>query len=135
MNLVTERRALRKEEEDDEKEVKEAREMKLKNIDDILQTKLIKRGLSIKILDAQPIENALGGKVRRCYNLRKGLTQDLAKKLVADIKGTKLKVQASIQGEQVRVTGKSKDDLQDVIKFLRENDDKYEYPLQFTNYR
>ncbi|MCM1266130.1 MAG: YajQ family cyclic di-GMP-binding protein [Candidatus Gastranaerophilales bacterium] len=112
-----------------------ADEMKLKNIDDILQTKLIKRGLSIKILDAQPIENALGGNVRRCYNLRKGLTQDLAKKLVADIKGTKLKVQASIQGEQVRVTGKSKDDLQDVIKFLRENDDKYEYPLQFTNYR
>ena len=112
-----------------------ADEMKLKNIDDILQSKLIKRGLSIKILDAQPIENALGGNVRRVYNLRKGLTQDLAKKIVAEIKNTKLKVQASIQGEQVRVTGKSKDDLQDVIKFLRENEDKFDYPLQFTNYR
>ncbi|MCR5266614.1 MAG: YajQ family cyclic di-GMP-binding protein [Cyanobacteria bacterium RUI128] len=112
-----------------------ADEMKLKNIDDILQSKLIKRGLSIKILDAQPIENALGGNVRRVYNLRKGLSQDLAKKIVAEIKNTKLKVQASIQGEQVRVTGKSKDDLQDVIKFLRGNEDKFDYPLQFTNYR
>ncbi|DAA97051.1 TPA: YajQ family cyclic di-GMP-binding protein [Candidatus Gastranaerophilales bacterium HUM_9] len=112
-----------------------ADEMKLRNIYDILQTKLVKRGLSIKILDAQPIENALGGNVRRVYNLRKGLTQDLGKKIVADIKSTKLKVQASIQGEQVRVTGKSKDDLQAVIKFLRENEEKYDYPLQFTNYR
>lgn len=112
-----------------------ADEMKLKNIDDILQSKLIKRGISIKILDAQPIENALGGNVRRVYNLKKGLTQDLAKKIVADIKGTKLKVQASIQGEQVRVTGKSKDDLQEVIQFIRGNEDKYDCPLQFTNYR
>lgn len=112
-----------------------ADEMKLRNIYDILQTKLVKRGLSIKILDAQPIENALGGNIRRVYNLRKGLTQDLGKKIVADIKSTKLKVQASIQGEQVRVTGKSKDDLQAVIKFLRENEEKYDYPLQFTNYR
>ncbi len=112
-----------------------ADEMKLKNIDDIIQSKLIKRGISIKILDPQPIENALGGNVRRIYNLKKGLTQDLAKKIVAEIKGTKLKVQASIQGEQVRVTGKSKDDLQDVIKFIRENEDKFDCPLQFTNYR
>ncbi len=112
-----------------------ADEMKLKNIDDIIQSKLIKRGISIKILDPQPVENALGGNVRRVYNLKKGLTQDLAKKIVAEIKGTKLKVQASIQGEQVRVTGKSKDDLQDVIKFIRENEDKFDCPLQFTNYR
>ena len=110
-------------------------DMKLRNIYDILQSKLVKRGLSIKILDAQPIENALGGNVRQVYNLRKGLTQELAKKIVADIKDSKLKVQASIQGEQVRVSGKSKDDLQDVIKLLRSNEDKYDYPLQFTNYR
>ena len=110
-------------------------DMKLRNIYDILQSKLVKRGLSIKILDAQPIENALGGNVRQVYNLRKGLTQELAKKIVADIKDSKLKVQASIQGEQVRVSGKSKDDLQDVIKLLKTNEDKYDYPLQFTNYR
>ena len=110
-------------------------DMKLRNIYDILQTKLVKRGLSIRILDAQPVENALGGNVRQVYKLRKGLTQELAKKIVADIKDSKLKVQASIQGDQVRVTGKSKDDLQEVIKLLRANEDKYDYPLQFTNYR
>lgn len=110
-------------------------DMKLRNIYDILQTKLVKRGLSIKILNAQTVENALGGNVRQVYNLKKGLTQELAKKIVADIKDSKLKVQASIQGDQVRVTGKSKDDLQEVIKLLRSNEEKYDYPLQFTNYR
>lgn len=110
-------------------------EMKLKNIVDILQTKMIKRNLSIKILDAQQIENALGGNVRQVFNLRKGLTQELSKKIVADIKNTKLKVQASIQGEQVRVSGKDKDDLQAVIKMLREKEDTYNIPLQFQNYR
>ena len=110
-------------------------EMKLRNIYEILQSKLVKRGLSIKILDAQPLENALGGNVRQVYNLKKGLTQELSKKIVADIKDSKLKVQASIQGEQVRVSGKSKDDLQEVIGLLRKNEDKYDIPLQFTNYR
>lgn len=110
-------------------------EMKLKNIVDILQSKLVKRGLSLKILDAQTPENALGGNVRQIFNLKKGLNQELAKKITADIKATKLKVQASIQGDQVRVSGKDKDDLQAVIQTLRKNEDKYDYPLQFTNYR
>ena len=110
-------------------------EMKLRNIYDILQSKLVKRGLSIKILDAQSIENALGGNVRQVFNLKKGLTQELAKKIVADIKDSKLKVQASIQGEQVRVSGKSRDDLQTVIQLLRKNEEKDDAPLQFTNYR
>ena len=106
-------------------------DMKLRNIYDILQSKLVKRGISIKILDAQPVENALGGNVRQVFNLRKGLTQELAK----NIKDSKLKVQASIQGEQVRVSGKNKDDLQEVIQLLRKNEEKYDAPLQFTNYR
>lgn len=110
-------------------------DMKLRNILDILQSKMVKRNLSIKILDAQPVENALGGNVRQVYNLKKGLSQDLSKKIVADIKASKIKVQASIQGEQVRVSGKDKDDLQAVIKMLRDNAEKYDYPLQFTNYR
>ena len=110
-------------------------EMKLKNIVDILQSKLVKRNLSIKILSPKAIENALGGNVRQVFDLKKGLSQELAKSIVNDIKGTKLKVQASIQGEQVRVTGKDKDDLQAVIQTLRKNEDKYDYPLQFTNYR
>ena len=110
-------------------------EMKLRNIYDILQSKLVKRGLNIRILDPQNVENALGGKVTREIKLKKGLTQELAKKITADIKNTKLKVQASIQGEQVRVSGKSRDDLQTVIQLLRNNEEKYDAPLQFTNYR
>ncbi len=110
-------------------------ETKLFNIVDILQSKLTKRGLSIKILDGQKIESALGGTVRQVFLLRKGLTTELAKKIVADIKNSKLKVQASIQGDQVRVSGKSKDDLQDVIQLLKQNEDSYNIPLQFTNYR
>lgn len=110
-------------------------DMKLRNILDILQTKLVKRNLSIRILDPQPMENALGGNVRQVYNLKKGLTQDLAKKIVADIKNSKIKVQAAIQGDQVRVSGKDKDDLQAVIKLLKENEEVYDIPLQFQNYR
>ena len=110
-------------------------EMKLKNIYDILQSKLVKRNLNIRILDPQPMENALGGRFRRVYNLKKGLTQELAKKIVADIKDSKIKVQASIQGDQIRVSGKDKDNLQEVIRMLRSNEEKYDYPLQFTNYR
>lgn len=110
-------------------------DMKLRNILDILQTKLVKRNLSIKILDPQKMESALGGTVKQVFLLRKGLTQDLAKKIVAEIKNSKIKVQAAIQGDQVRVSGKDKDDLQAVIKLLKDNEDGYDSPLQFQNYR
>ena len=110
-------------------------EMKLKNIYDILQSKLVKRNLSLKILDAQKVENALGGNVKQEIKLKKGLTTELAKKIVAYVKDTKLKVQASIQGDSVRVVGKSRDDLQDVIKAIRAKEDEIDAPLQFTNYR
>ena len=110
-------------------------DLKLRNVVDILQSKMVKRNLSIKILDAQPKENALGGNIRQVFNLKKGLSMEIAKKIVADIKNTKLKVQAAIQGEQVRVSGKSKDDLQEVIKLMRQNEEKYDIALQFTNYR
>lgn len=110
-------------------------EMKLRNITDIIQSKFSKRNLSLKILDPQKIENALGGNVRQVFNLKKGLCQELAKQITSDIKNSKLKVQASIQGEQIRVSGKNKDDLQAVIQLIRQNEDKYNTPLQFTNYR
>jgi len=110
-------------------------DMKLRNILDILQTKLVKRNLSIKILDAQKLESALGGTVRQVFNLRKGLTQELAKKVVSNIKESKIKVQTSIQGDQVRVIGKDKDDLQAVIQLLRDSSEEYDAPLQFQNYR
>lgn len=112
-----------------------ADDMKLRNILDILQSKLVKRNLSIKILDPQTMESALGGNVRQVFNLKKGLTAELAKKVVAIIKDSKIKVQGSIQGDQVRVIGKDKDDLQAVIKLLRESEETLDIPLQFTNYR
>lgn len=110
-------------------------EFRAKNIFDILESKVTKRGLSPLILDPQTPEPALGGKVRQVINLKRGLSSEIAKKIVAAIKETKLKVQPSIQGEQVRVTGKNKDDLQAVIQKMREFGDKQSLPLQFTNYR
>lgn len=110
-------------------------ETKLFNIVDILQSKLTKRGLSIKILDGQKIESALGGSVRQVFILRKGLSTELGKKIVADIKNAKFKVQTSIQADQVRVSGKNKDDLQEVIQLLRQTEETYDAALQFTNYR
>lgn|SRR5574344_2070208 len=110
-------------------------DMALKSIYDIMLSKAIKRGLSIKIFAPKQQENAAGSQVRQIIELKKGLSSELAKRIVSDVKNTKLKIQASIQGEQVRITGKNKDDLQDVIKFFRENEDKFDIPLQFTNYR
>lgn len=110
-------------------------DFKLKNILEILQQKMAKRNLNMRILDPQKIESSLGGNVKQVINLKKGISQEIAKKIVADIKQTKLKVQAAIQGEQVRISGKNRDDLQEVIKLLREKQDEYEVALQFTNYR
>lgn len=110
-------------------------EMKLRNIFDILQSKLVKRNLSLKILDPQKVENALGGNVKQEIKLKKGLSTELAKKIVGMIKDTKIKVQASIQGDSVRVSGKSRDDLQNVIQFIRQKEEEIDAPLQFTNYR
>jgi uncharacterized protein YajQ (UPF0234 family) len=108
-------------------------EFKLKSVIDILETKMIKRGISLKSLDFGKVEPASGGTVRQVAKLKQGLDQDSAKKIVKLIKDSKIKVQASIQGDQVRVTGKSRDDLQAVIQLLRNSD--LTVDLQFTNYR
>ncbi|GMA48912.1 YajQ family cyclic di-GMP-binding protein [Alicyclobacillus contaminans] len=108
-------------------------EYKLAALTDVLQTKCVKRGISLKALKMGKIEPASGGTVRQVVTLQQGIDQDTAKKITKLIKDTKLKVQASIQGDQVRVTGKSRDDLQAVIQMLREAD--LDVPLQFTNYR
>lgn len=110
-------------------------EFAAKNIFDILESKATKRGLSPLIFDIQPAEDALGGKTRLTVKLKKGINPESAKKIVTEIKGSKLKVQASIQGEQVRVSGKNKDDLQNVIQLVREYGEKQGLPLQFDNYR
>ena len=112
-------------------------DMSLNSVIMLIQEKITKRGLSPYILDTQSkeMEAALGGRVRKVLPLRQGLEQPDAKKIVASIKDLKLKVQASIQGEQVRVTGKNRDDLQQVISALREKADEWNLPLDFTNYR
>jgi uncharacterized protein YajQ (UPF0234 family) len=108
-------------------------DMKLRNIYEILQTKLVKRAIDPKALDPGKVETALGGTVRQVVALRQGIEKDQAKKITSLIKDTKLKVNAQIQGDQLRVTGKNRDDLQKVIAAIKGAD--LEFPVQFTNYR
>ncbi len=112
-----------------------ADDMKLKNILDILYSKMTKRNLNVKILNPKKVESSLGGNVKQEIELRSGIDQDKAKKVIAEVKASKLKVQASIRGDLIRVVGKNKDDLQAVIQLLREKEDALDIPLQFINYR
>ncbi|MFN3429703.1 MAG: YajQ family cyclic di-GMP-binding protein [Candidatus Sericytochromatia bacterium] len=114
--------------------LKAADEMKLKNILDIVENKLVKRNVPIKNLEYGKIESALGGAVKQVITLKQGIDKDNAKKITNLIKETKLKVQAQIQEDQVRVTGKNKDDLQVVMQTLRAAEN-IELDLQFLNYR
>ena len=108
-------------------------EGKIKAVRDVLETRLVKRNVPLKALTFGDIEKALGGTARQKVALQKGIPSEKAREIVKIIKGTKLKVQASIQGEQVRVTGKSRDDLQSVIRTLKGTD--LGIDMQFTNYR
>jgi uncharacterized protein YajQ (UPF0234 family) len=108
-------------------------EGKLRSVKDILESKLVKRGVSLKALDYAVFEQAAGGTVRQKAKIVQGIEIEKAKAIVKAIKEAKLKVQASIQSEQVRVTGKAKDDLQKAMAIVKGND--YGIPLQFTNYR
>lgn len=108
-------------------------ETKLRNMNDILQGKLVKRGISLKALDYQKVEPAAGGTVRQAVKIQQGIPGDKAKEIVKFIKDGKFKVQASIQGETVRVSGKDRDTLQDVIAKLKATD--FGIDMQFDNYR
>ena len=108
-------------------------DFKLKSVLDILQTKLIKRGVHVKALDYGKVEPAANSTVRQIIKLRVGIDKENAKSLVKMIKDTKLRVQAQIMEDQVRVSGKNKDDLQAIIKMLREAD--LPFAIQFANYR
>ncbi len=99
----------------------------------VLHTKAAKRDLSLKIFEAGKLESASGGRVRQDITLKKGLTQENAKKISKTIRDTFPKIQASIQGDALRITGKSKDDLQEVMQLLRQGD--WPVALQFNNYR
>ena len=108
-------------------------ETKLRNMNDILQGKLVKRGISLKALDYQKIEPAAGSSVRQLVKIQQGIPIEKAKEVVKFIKDSKLKVQASIQGETVRISGKDRDTLQDVIAKLKAHD--FGIDMQFDNYR
>jgi hypothetical protein len=108
-------------------------EFTLQSVHTVLQTKAAKRNLSLKIFDYGKIESASGNRVRQEITLRKGINSDLAKQISKLIRDEFKKVQASIQGDTVRVAAKSKDDLQAVIQRLKQED--YPVALQFVNYR
>jgi len=106
---------------------------KLRNLNDIFQSKLVKRGVSLKALDYQKAEPAAGGTVRQAVKIQQGIPTEKAKEVVRFIKDGKYKVQASIQGETVRVSGKDRDTLQEVIAALKSKD--FGIDMKFDNYR
>jgi len=108
-------------------------EYKLKAVNEILQQKLVKRGISLKGLTYAALESALGGTARQRITMQQGIPIEKARDIVKLIKNSKKKVQASIQGDLVRVSGKDRDSLQEVIALLRQQD--FGIDMQFTNYR
>ena len=108
-------------------------EMTLQSVHTVLQTKAAKRNLSLKIFDFGKIESATGSRVRQEVKLQKGISQEISKKITKLIRDNLKKVQASIQGDAVRVSGKSKDDLQTAMQIIKQED--WPVAIQFTNYR
>lgn len=105
----------------------------LKQSYDILQTKFIKRGLSLKVMKPNDPEATSQGRLKQTIPLQSGISKDNAKKITKLVKDSNLKVNAQIQDEQVRIQGAKKDDLQQVMQLIREAD--YDFPVQFTNYK
>jgi cyclic-di-GMP-binding protein len=108
-------------------------EFKVKAVYEVLKQKMVKRNISIKALKPKEIEKALGGTAKQEIDLQQGISKEKAKDIVKDIKNAKLKVQAQIQNDQIRVSAKKKDDLQSVITLIKNND--YDIHVQFLNYR
>jgi len=106
---------------------------KLRNLNDMLQSKLVRRGVSLKALNYEPQETAAGGTLRQVVKIQDGIPQDSAKEIVKYIKKLKIKVQAFIQGDNVRVSGKKRDDLQSVMAELKKKD--FGIDMKFDNYR
>lgn len=113
--------------------IESADDYKVKATVEVLQSKLVKRNVSIKVLKLGTIEPAAGGRARQKVTIQEGIETEKAKEIVKFIKDKKLKVQASIQSDAVRVTGKSKDELQEVMGHIRGMD--FPLPLQFNNFR
>jgi len=107
-------------------------EFQINQVNDILRTKFSKRGIDLGCLDYGPIEEQ-GQVARQRITVRQGIDRELAKKIIKMIKDSKLKVQSAVQGEQIRVSGKKRDDLQAVISLLKQQ--KFSLPLQYINFR
>ena len=108
-------------------------EFKLEQILDILRTRLTKRNVDVRCLEKDQVEKISGNKVKQAVTVKTGLETELAKKIIKHIKDSKLKVQASIQGDVVRVTGAKKDMLQEAMQMVKKTIDNF--PLQFQNFR
>jgi len=108
-------------------------EMKMSAVQEILINHATRRKLDVQCLEFKEVEAAGGKTLRREVTIREGIEQEIAKKIVKDVKDTKMKVQVSIQGDELRVSGKKRDDLQAVIKLIKSG--SYEVPLQFVNMR
>jgi len=108
-------------------------EFKLRQLSDVLNGKLTKRGIDIRCLQKSPIEKVSGNKVKQAITIKVGVEAELAKKIVKLIKDSKLKVQASIQGDAVRVSGAKKDALQEAIQLVKKS--VIDFPLQYVNFR
>lgn len=108
-------------------------EFKLRSVQDVLHTKLVRRGIDLKTLQYKKPEPASGGTIRQTATIQQGVDPDKAREINKFIKNSKLKVQVAIEGTKLRVSAKNKDDLQAVIQLVKEHD--FGIPLQFTNYR
>ena len=108
-------------------------EFKLEQILDVLRTRLTKRNVDVRCLDKGQVEKISGNKVKQLVTIKTGLETELAKKIIKQIKDSKLKVQANIQGETVRVAGAKKDVLQETIQLIKKS--IHDFPLQFQNFR
>ena len=112
-----------------------ASELTLAAIKDTLESKVLRRNISLKVLDYQKVEEASGGRVRQVVKLKQGLDEDLAKQIAKSIRTEFKKATPQIQGDLVRVSSKNKDELQVVIQALKKKEGDYPLPLQFINYR
>jgi len=110
-------------------------ELTLNSVVDIIRQKATKRKLSLRIFDFQPIEVISGNRIKQTINLKKGLSQEIAKKISKDLRNEIKKINVSIQGESLRVASKSKNDLQLAISLLEKFEESHQIPLQTNNYR
>ena len=108
-------------------------ELKLRQVNELLQTHLIRRKVDPRVVSMKSLENASGGSIRQISELKEGISQENSKKVIADIKKLKLKIQIKIQGDELRVDGKKKDDLQEAMNAIKSID--IGLPIEFVNFR